>query len=186
MNHVTILEIPLIYARLQPRSLQGFVLADRWKNPVLAWGLDVCGAIPLERGGTNLASVRRGLEVLRAGKILIIMPEGTRSGDGRLQSGYPGVVLMAIKSGAPLLPVVTYGGEKYRENLKKLRRTDFYIAVGQPFFLNAENDVVDGPARKQMVDEVMYRMAALLPSAYRGVYGRPQDVRDTNLTDKPG
>ncbi len=170
MNHINILEIPLIYAHLQPRPVHGLVLADRWKNPVVAWGLNACGAIPLERSGSNFGSIRRVFDVLKAGEIVLIMPEGTRSGDGHLGSGHPGVVLLAIKSKAPLLPIVSFGGEKYRENLKKLRRTDFYLTVGEPFRLKAEGKAVVGQDRKQMLDEIMYRMAALLPVEYQGAY----------------
>ena len=104
-NHIHILEIPVIYSRLQPRPLHGLVLATRWKNPIVAWGLNVCGTIPLERGGMNLDAMRLALDCLKAGGMLIISPEGTRSGDGRLQAGQPGIVPLALKSGAPLLPI---------------------------------------------------------------------------------
>jgi 1-acyl-sn-glycerol-3-phosphate acyltransferase len=170
MNHINILEIPLIYARLQPRQVYGLVLADRWKNPLLAWGLDACGAIPLERGGINLSAINRAVEVLKAGKMVLIMPEGTRSGNGRLQKAYPGVALLAMKSQAPLLPIVTFGGEKYRANLKKLRRTEITIRVGEPFLLETTGGIPGSQARQQMVEEIMRRMAALLPDEYRGVY----------------
>jgi 1-acyl-sn-glycerol-3-phosphate acyltransferase len=169
-NHINILEIPLIYAHLQPRPVHGLVLAERWKNAVIAWGLDACGAIPLERGSGNLASIHRSLEVLKAGEMLLIMPEGTRSGDGRLQEAQPGVALLALKSKAPMLPVVFHGGEGYKQNIKKLRRTDFFINVGKPFYLDACGEVVNGVVRKRMADEIMYQLAAILPSPYRGCY----------------
>jgi 1-acyl-sn-glycerol-3-phosphate acyltransferase len=169
-NHINILEVPLIYTRLQPRPVHGLVLADRWKNPVVAWGLDVCGAIPLKRGAGNLESIHRSLDVLSEGEILIIMPEGTRSGDGRLQDAHSGVSLLALKSNAPLLPIVFHGGEQYKQNIKKLKRTDFYIKVGKPFYLNAAGEIVNGTIRKQMADEIMYQLAAILPPPYRGSY----------------
>ncbi len=176
MNHINILEIPLIYARLQPRSMHGLVLADRWKNPVVAWGLNACECIPLERGGANLASIKQALGALRAGEILIMMPEGTRSGNGQLQRAHAGVVILALKSKAPVLLLVTYGGEKYRDNLKRLRRTDFHIALGRPFVLKSSDDMVDNQTRKQMLDELMYQMAALLPPEYRGAYADLPDA----------
>ncbi len=181
MNHINILEIPLIYARLQPRPVHGLVLADHWKNPVVAWGLNACGSIPLQRGGGNLASFKKALEVLTAGEILLIMPEGTRSGTGQLQHAHPGVVLMALKSQAPILPIVTHGGEKYKDNLKKLRRTDFHIAVGKPFTLKAGEGALDSQARQHMLDEMMYQLAALLPPEYRGVYANLTDATQKNL-----
>jgi 1-acyl-sn-glycerol-3-phosphate acyltransferase len=143
---------------------------------VVAWGLNACGSIPLQRGGGNLASIKKALDALSAGEILLIMPEGTRSGNGQLQHAHPGVVLLALKSKAPVLPIVTHGGEKYKENLKKLRRTDFYIALGKPFTLKAGNGVLDSQAREQMLDELMYQMAAVLPPEYRGVYANLPDA----------
>jgi 1-acyl-sn-glycerol-3-phosphate acyltransferase len=167
MNHINIFEIPIIYARLQPRPVHGLVLADRWKNPIVGWGLDVCGSIPLERGSSNTTSFKRALDVLKAGEMVLIMPEGTRSGDGRLQPAFPGVVLLALKSKAPLLPVVSYGGECYRENIHRLRRTDFYLAVGESFTLA---ETYDRSSRHELVNQIMFRLAALLPPKYRGNY----------------
>jgi 1-acyl-sn-glycerol-3-phosphate acyltransferase len=169
-NHINIMEIPIIYSHLQPRPLHGMVLADRWKNRIVAWGLDVCGTIPLERGGVNLDAMRRALNLLNEGGMLIISPEGTRSSNGRLQNGHPGIVPLALKSGAPLLPVGYYGGENYKENVKKLKRTDFHLVVGKPFCLSAGGETATREVRQQMVDEVMYQLASILPEAYRGNY----------------
>jgi len=69
-----------------------------------------------------------------------------------------------------LLPVVHFGGELLWRNLPRLRRTGFHIVVGQPFYLDAGDIKVTRAVRQQMVDEIMYQMAALLPPAYRGVY----------------
>jgi 1-acyl-sn-glycerol-3-phosphate acyltransferase len=76
---------------------------------------------------------------------------------------------------------VTHGGEKYRDNLKKLRRTDFYITLGKSFTLKAGNGALDNQARKQILDELMYQMAALLPPEYRGVYANLQDATQNHL-----
>ena len=69
-----------------------------------------------------------------------------------------------------LLPVVYYGSEHYRDNLRRLRRTDFHIIVGRPFYVDAGGARVTRQVRRQILDEIMYQMAALLPPAYRGVY----------------
>jgi len=169
-NHVHILEIPLLYARLQPRPVTGLVWAERWNNRLLRWLLDVIGAIPLRRGEADVGAVRKALERLEAGHIVVIDPEGTRSGTGCLQKAHPGVVLLAMHSSAPLLPVVHYGSEGYRENARRLRRSNFHIVVGKSFKLDAHGEKVTRQVRRQMVDEVMYQMAALLPLEYRGVY----------------
>jgi len=132
--------------------------------------LNAAGAIPLHRGELDLNAMRRALEWLEAGNILVVAPEGTRSGNGRLQQGYPGVALLAMRSGAPLLPVAFYGHEQYKENLKRLRRTDFIFAVGKPFRLDTRGEKMTSQVRQQMADEIMYQIAALLPPENRGMY----------------
>jgi 1-acyl-sn-glycerol-3-phosphate acyltransferase len=185
-NHVNMLEIPIIYTHLQPRPVTGVVAAVRWNNCWSRWLLDVCGTIPLRRGEADVAALRRAIAALKEGRILIVDPEGTRSGHGRLQKGHAGVVLLALRSGAPLLPVVFYGSEHYRENLRRLRRTDFHISVGRPFYLDAGGVRVTRQVRRQMIDEVMVQMSALLPPAYRGVYSDLNAATETYLTFQPG
>ena len=180
-NHVGLVEIPILVTRLQPRPLTGFVAAVRWEKPWLGRLLDVAGAIPLRRGEADIAALRRGLESLDKGHVLGIMPEGTRSGDGRLQRGHSGVVFLALQSGAPVLPVVHYGSERFAGNLRRARRTDFHIRVGQPFTFHAVGVKVTRQVRQQMVDEAMYRMAALLPPAYRGAYSDLDQATQTYL-----
>ena len=169
-NHVNILEIPIIYTHLKPRQVHGMVLATRWENPVFRWLLDVTESIPLHRGEADIVAIRKGLEVLEKGEILIISPEGTRSYDGQLQPAHPGVVLLALHSRAPLLPVVYYGAENYNENLSRLKRTDFHLRVGKPFHLDEKGEKVTRLVRQKMMDEMMYQLASVLPPEYRGRY----------------
>ncbi len=170
INHINFLEVPLLYTHLQPRPVSTLAKAETWHNPALAFLADLWGAIPLRRGEADVAAVQAGLAALKAGYILAVAPEGTRSGDGCLQRGHPGVVTLALRSGAPLLPLAHYGGERFYRNVGTLRRTDFHIVVGQPFMLDALGIKVTREVRQQMADEIMYRLAALLPPAYRGAY----------------
>lgn len=169
-NHINFLEVPLVYSHLMPRPVTGFAKAETWDNPLMAWLFDLWGAIPIRRGEVDLMALRRALAALEAGKILAVAPEGTRSGDGRLRRGRPGVVLLALHSGAALLPLAFFGGERFHGNLRQLRRTDFHIVVGEPFTLEANGVRPTRTVRQQMTDEIMYQLAALLPPAYRGWY----------------
>ncbi len=184
-NHVNLLEMPLVYTRLLPRPVAGLVAARRWDKRWTRWLLEVCGAVALRRGEADIAALRKGLALLEAGRIVIIAPEGTRSGHGRLQKAHPGVTLLALRSGAPLLPLVFYGGERFGDNLRRLRRTDFHIVVGEPFYLDAGGVRTTRQVRQQMVDEVMYQLAALLPPAYRGVYADLDAASEVYLTFRP-
>lgn len=184
-NHINFLEVPVLATRLQPRPITGFAKAENWDTPGLRYLFDLWEAIPIRRGELDMTAFRRGLAALEAGYILSVAPEGTRSGHGRLQRGHGGVVLLALHSGAPLLPLVYYGAENYRRDWARLRRADFHIVVGQPFHLQARGVKVTGEVRQQMTDEIMYQLAALLPPAYRGEYANLAAATETYLRFTP-
>jgi len=169
-NHINIWEVPLYYTRLEPRRIIGMALASRWDNPVTRYIVETVDAIPLKRGEADIDALRKALQRLREGRIIAIDPEGTRSGTGVLGEGYPGAVLLGAKSGAPLLPVIHYGGEDYRDNMRRLRRSDMTFAVGKPFHVRTDPPL-NHETRQLAADEVMAQMAALLPEKYRGRYG---------------
>ena len=180
-NHVNFLEVPLLYTHLEPRRIVGFAKAEAWDNPILRFLADLWKPIPLRRGEADRTALRQALGALEAGRIFVLAPEGTRSGHGRLQRGNPGVVLLALRSGAPVLPLVHYGGELVWRNLARLRRTDFRLVAGHPFYLVAGGTKVTSQVRRQMIDEIMYQMAALLPPADRGVYADLDGATETYL-----
>ena len=171
-NHVHIPEIPTLYTRLLPRKVRGMVMAEHVENKHKIVGriLNLFGSIPVQRGEENLSALRKGLQTLKEGNILLIDPEGTRSHNGCLQKGQAGAILLALRSGAPLLPIVHFGSEGYQSNLRRLRRTDLTFAVGTPFRLIKPNGPLTASIRQQITDEVMYQMARLLPERYRGFY----------------
>ncbi len=169
-NHVHMPEIPTLFLRLTPRPVTGMLLASRWDNPLFRWMLNSFHILPLKRGEADLAGLRLGLEMLEKGYIVIIDPEGTRSHTGILQAGRPGAVLMALRSGAPLIPVVHYGSENYPHNIRRLRRSDFHFVVGRVFRIKPQSPAELHHNREAIVSEVMAQMAALLPPQYRGAY----------------
>jgi len=169
-NHVNFLEIPVLHKHLRPRQVTGLAKVESWDNFFVRYLFNQWGAIPVRRGEADLGALRRCMAVLKEGYILAIAPEGTRSGHGRLQEAHSGVVTLALKSKAPLLPLVFHGGETFKHSLSRFRRTPFHIAVGNQFHLQTETPRVSRETRKRIVDEIMYQLAALLPEAYRGRY----------------
>jgi 1-acyl-sn-glycerol-3-phosphate acyltransferase len=169
-NHINFLDVPIMYTHLMPRPATAFTKVETWDNPLLGLLAELWKAIPIRRGEPDLNALRQGVQALRAGGILAVSPEGTRSGDGRLQRGHPGVVMIAQMSGSPLLPVVFYGNEQFQANLRRLRRTDFQIVVGRMFRLKDSAMRLGREARQRATDEIMVQLAALLPPPYRGAY----------------
>ncbi|MCE5257953.1 MAG: 1-acyl-sn-glycerol-3-phosphate acyltransferase [Chloroflexi bacterium] len=168
-NHINFLDVPILATHLLPRPLTAFAKSETWNNPFLGLLFTMWGAIPLHRGEADLSAFRKAEKALSDGKIMAIAPEGTRSGHGMLQRGHAGVVLLAQRTGAPLLPVVYYGNECFRENIQRLRRTNFHITVGKAFNITAPRNIASGE-RQIIADEIMYQLAMLLPEKYRGYY----------------
>ncbi len=170
-NHTGSLEVPMLFAWLQPRPVTAWAKIETWDKPFMAWLFDLWGAIPVRRGEADMTATRAALDKLEAGCIFGVAPEGTRNKTGRLLRAHPGAVTLALRSGAPLLPIAHWGGEKFRVNLGRFRRTDFHIRVGKPFIIQNSGERITREERQQIVDETMYQLAALLPEEYRGEYG---------------
>jgi len=168
-NHIGSLEVPLLFAHLQPRPVTGFAKIETWDDPFMGWLFDLWGAIPIRRGEADVDALRKGFTALEQGCILAVAPEGTRSRHGRLLRARPGVAMIALRSGVMLLPLAHWGGENFSGNLKRLKRTDFHVKVGQPFRLQVEEKATR-QVRQQVADEIMFQIAALMPEAYRGEY----------------
>lgn len=170
MNHIGSLEVPLLRAHVKPRRVISLAKVETWDNRLMGWLFDLWDSIPIRRGEVDLTALRRCLDCLSAGDMLGVAPEGTRSQNGKLLSGRPGIALIGLHSGAPILPVVHWGAEKFPKTIKRLKRTDFHIRVGKPFILDARGEKVNSKVRQEMADEIMYQIASLMPEEYRGQY----------------
>ena len=169
-NHINFLDAPVLISRIQPRPLTGFVKVETWENPIMGALFSIWGGIPVHRGKPDRQAMRSALKALERGYILGVTPEGTRSGDGMLSRGHPGIVTLAVKSGAPILPLVFHGGEVFWDNLRRLRRTDFHVIVGEIFELELGDAKPTREVREKVLEEIMYQLAGLLPEKYRGDY----------------
>ena len=175
MNHVNFLDGPILLARLFPRRVVSLAKKETWDNPLLGFAATSIGAIPITRGGADPTALRQVSKVLAEGGFLYINPEGTRSRDGVLRGGKAGVVAIAQRTGAPLIPLAFEGLEGFGDSIRKLRRTPAILHVGEAFDLvqstrdtEKETRIPDKLRREAIVDEVMCRIAALLPESKRG------------------
>jgi 1-acyl-sn-glycerol-3-phosphate acyltransferase len=169
-NHTGRLEVPLMYTQMLPRPAIGFAKIEVWDNKFMGWVFSLWNVIPLRRGEADMEALHKAIAVVNQGMIFGISPEGTRSKTGALIRAHGGTALLALHTGAPLIPIAHWGGENFTHNLKRFRRTDFYIRVGNMFRLDAHGEKVTKEIRQQMADEMMYELAKLLPPEYRGEY----------------
>jgi 1-acyl-sn-glycerol-3-phosphate acyltransferase len=182
-NHVNFLEAPVIRASLHPRDIVALTKTQTYNNLLFKFLFNAWGGIPIERGVVDRSALQACKDALAQGKILALTPEGTRSGSGKLQQGKPGAVLLAVRSGAPLLPVAFWGGEHFWENVKHFRRTPFHVRVGQPFVIETRGEALSKDVRQRIADEIMFKLAALLPEQYHGIYPHPEQETYRYLQD---
>lgn len=169
-NHINFLEVPVFLPHIDHPNVIGIAKRETWKNPLFNFLFNQWGIIPIDRGMVDREAFRLTEEALKQGKVIAMSPEGTRSKDGRLLQGKPGVVAIAVRSGSPLLPIAFYGYENFWQNFKRFKKTDFNIVVGKPFRLNLNGHALSRDVRQEVVDEIMIKIAELLPEKYRGYY----------------
>jgi 1-acyl-sn-glycerol-3-phosphate acyltransferase len=148
-------------------------VAEKYRNHPLFGAIGrAVNAIWLNRFEADYPALREILARMQNGGMLVIAPEGTRSKTEALQEGRMGVAFLASKSGYPVLPVGLTGTEDRRimENLKRFRRSKITVRAGDLFHIQIPKGKGREQAMREATDEIMCRIAALLPEKYRGVY----------------
>jgi 1-acyl-sn-glycerol-3-phosphate acyltransferase len=168
-NHMIFVDT-VIGAALIDRQIVGMSKVENYSNPLVAFLFKWYGTFPVRRGEVDRRALRMALKVLKEGKVLMAAPEGTRSRTNTLQKGKDGLSYIAVKAAAPIVPVAIWGQEKFWEQLRRLRRTKVKVVMGKPFIFEPGEGKLTREQLSQMTDEIMYRLAALLPAEYRGYY----------------
>jgi len=177
-NHVGRLDAALAYYVLDRPDIIMVVAEKYEKYAIFRWLVKLTNGMFVDRYNADIHAIRETLRRLQQGQVFTMTPEGTRSKSGNLIEAKPGGIFLAWKAGVPVLPVAVTGTEDALvvERLKRFKRLDVKIIAGQPFTLPQEVKGKERDAAMQKyTDEVMCRIAALLPEQRRGVYaGHPR------------
>ena len=153
-------------------------VAEKYRDHPLYGAIGrAANAVWLNRFEADYSAFRQILERMKQGGLLVIAPEGTRSKTEALQEAKMGVVFLASKSGYPILPVAVTGTEDrgILENLKRFRRSKITATAAELMYVDIPKGNGREEAMRQVTDEIMCQIAALLPESYRGVYaGHPR------------
>jgi 1-acyl-sn-glycerol-3-phosphate acyltransferase len=166
-NHLHSFDAFLLSAFL-PRKIMFLTRASAYRFPPVGWFLRMCGAFPITRGQADQWSLNWSLEVLKQGKVLGIFPEGRVQHGSGMAVAKTGVALLACKAGAPILPMSITGTELLRHWPKGGR---FAMGLRAGSVLEVEKVSEPNPEQLRLItDELMFRIARLLPPSYQGVY----------------
>jgi 1-acyl-sn-glycerol-3-phosphate acyltransferase len=177
-NHASNLDAVVLGSWLMPklgRRIHWLGKKELFDWPVVGWAAANGGVHPVDRGAADVEAFRLAKRILDEGHILFVFPEGTRSPDGRLQAAQDGVAVLAMRTGAPIVPLGIAGSNAVWPKGQKLPHPGGHVTVrvGQPFrpmeLLPAGTDRRTG--KGLVTTMIMERIAALLPPSQRGVYG---------------
>lgn len=196
-NHFSIFEAPILITHLPYRDrLTWLAATELQESAVMKWLIDLFDIIPIWRGQPDREALRRALAWLDEGGVVGIMPEGgvdeslrhltlagqqtgLQGGPGsrlsaQLITPRPGAAYLAVRSGAPVLPVAFLGTEQISRNVRRLRRTPVRMIIGPVFGPLVIDQTLPKPERRAALDELghemMRHMAALMPPENRGPY----------------
>lgn len=178
-NHVNALD-PFVVDQYVGRPMVFFAKVELYENKVLGPLARHYMMIPVRRGEGDAEAIKSALRVLHQGYALYLAPEGTRSGDGVLLEGKVGGVMLASRVGCPVLPAAMWGHARLFDNVKQLRpRTRMTLRFGEPYrFVGPRKPTRE--ALEDMMVEMMYRVAVMMPPEFRGPYsGDPPPWRYT-------
>ncbi|MGQ9572156.1 MAG: lysophospholipid acyltransferase family protein [Dehalococcoidia bacterium] len=169
-NHVNMLD-PALLAVLVPRRIIFMGKIELWRTPVIGPLYSLAGFIPVRRFEADLAALRRAERALWQNQMLGMFPEGTRSRKPGLGKGQPGTAIIALRTGAPIVPVGVAGTETVSVPRSFFRLTRVRVSFGKPLEL-PKGQRIKTELVEECTERIMKEIAALLPEEYRGVYAQ--------------
>lgn len=159
-NHCSYFDPPLVGVAFR-RAIHYLARKTLLDIPVLGPILPQLNVIPVDQQNADRSALMGAIRVVRDGGAVLIFPEGTRSPDGRLQPGQPGIGLLAAKTGAPVVPARVFGSfEAFPRGGRFPRRVPISVVVGRP--LRFPDDGASDRGRYQKTsDRIMDAVAAL-------------------------
>lgn len=169
-NHLSRMDIPVLFMIPNRPEMTALVTTKYMKHPLLRWFIVTANGIWLDRDTADFGAFRQAVKALEEGKALGIAPEGTRSKAGYLLEGKPGVALLALRAHVPIVPVAITG------TIGSFKKT---IIFQHPHLTCEFGPMIPAPMidrnnreeqLKNLTDEIMCQIAAMLPENYRGFY----------------
>jgi 1-acyl-sn-glycerol-3-phosphate acyltransferase len=185
-NHVGRVDPALAYYFLDRRDITILVAEKYQKYGFVRWLVRQLDAIFVDRYNADLGAMRISLARLRQGGALVIAPEGTRSKTGALIPAQPGAGYLAARTGVPIMPAGIVGtrDREFFGTLRRLHRPHIRVQLGSPFILPPLDNKDREAVIQAYTDEIMCRVAALLPQDYRGAYADHPRLKELLAKDE--
>jgi 1-acyl-sn-glycerol-3-phosphate acyltransferase len=179
-NHLAVFDsffLPLVLRR----RITFVAKAEYFEDPKTAWFFRAVGQIPIKRGGGSASqrALESAKEVLDAGQLFGIYPEGTRSPDGRLYKGHTGVARLALQCKVPVLAVACIGTREAQPPGRAIPRLFMPITIrfSKPLDFSRYQDRPEDPMiLRSITDEIMFELRELSGQEYVNTYAKRKDT----------
>ncbi len=168
-NHLHMADPPLLGVSLN-RKVEFMAKEELFHSRFSSYFMRSLGAFPTHRGRPDRKALRQANQILTQGLALVMFPEGMRSRSARLRPAFPGSALIALRSGAPILPVGITGTEKIKGIAWIRHRPRITVNIGCPFHLSPASSKLTKVELAELTNSIMAQIAELLPPEYRGNY----------------
>ena len=177
-NHFGTIDPPMVPAFMPRSDTWNMAKSEYFRKRWMRWLFTAYQAFPVVRHSADRVALRRSFDLLRAGHVLVMYPEGTRVESGVLSAPEPGAGFIAQKAGCPVLPVAVTGT---RECLPKgrwwPRRVPVKVRFGKPFLVPLKRPTGERISHAEASDAIMVAIAELLPPDKRGLYSDIEGIR---------
>lgn len=158
-NHLSYLD-PLLVAVAFDRPVHFMAKAELFNYKILAKLLTMVYAFPVKRGNADRQAIRHALHLLEDGQVLGIFPEGTRKKPGQVEHTQGGAAMIALRSGAPVLPVACIGSARV---VPCGWIWPLIIRIGEPIsMLEYQDQKINSETMHKLSDEITVEINALL------------------------
>jgi 1-acyl-sn-glycerol-3-phosphate acyltransferase len=170
VNHLSFFDLPFIFGLIGGQNVTGWAAEKYQRHLFFGPILKMAGGIFIERGQVDRDAIARAVQWLQAGNIFGMAPEGTRSQSRALARGKTGAAYLAHEARVLIVPVGIHGTETSWHAWRRLRRPTYTMRIGAAFRLPDLGPDLRQARLRVDTDEIMCRIAALLPEPYHGYY----------------
>ncbi len=169
-NHLSVVDAPLIFCVIKRKDFTALVARKHKTNPLFFFLVNLVNGIWIDRYLLEVEPLRQMINHLKKGGMLGLSPEGTRSQSRQLIKAKEGVAYLAARANVPIVPIGISGSENVLPDAFLFKRPRVCVRFGELFHLPPLDPQDRNGSLLRNTDEIMCRIAALLPEWYRGVY----------------
>lgn len=164
-NHQSYADPVLLWCKT-PRPAHFMAKAELWEVPIVGWVVARVWAFPVRRGAADREAIRTAVELVQEGELVGVFPEGTRHQAEGLGEAHGGAAFVAMRSGAPIVPVGIAGTDRIMPEGKRfIRFPRVTMSFGAPLYPSHYDHLGRKDRVTMMTGEIMRRIAAQIETA---------------------